>query len=161
MASPGAEGAPVRPAVALALAVVGFFALAIFGLGMMTLIGDAEVIPVRGLSQIPGAIGMALATAAFAGALWWGLRWPHPSFWNALIAALAAYLGEVLGVLLGALGSGADPALAVSAAGSVAIGWAGAVIAAAALLAGWCGVGLVRTHAHRPRWPWERDDPDE
>jgi hypothetical protein len=155
------ESGPVRPPVALAFALIGFVALAIFGLGMTSLALDADVIAVPGLGQVPGVIGMLSAAAAFALALWVGLRAPHPSFWTAPIAALAAALAEAFGVLVGAVATGADLAAAVAAAGGVAVGWVGVVIAGAALVAAWSGVALVRTRSSRPRWPWERDDPEE
>jgi hypothetical protein len=148
----------VRPPVALALSLVGFFAVAVFGLGMSSLLLDADVIAIEGLGQVPGVVGMLVASASFAGVLWWGLRDGHPTFWIAPIVAVATWLGEGAGVLLGAVVSGAGPATAVAAAGGVLLGFAGAVIAASALAAAVCGVGLVRTRSSRPRWPWERDD---
>lgn len=154
----GAGGGPVAPALALVFAVVGFVALAIAGLGLTSLILDADVIQTPGLGQIPGVIGMLLATGGFAAALWFGLRAPHPTFWTALGTALCAYLGEVVGVAVGALISGRDPAAGFAAAGGVAIGWPGVVLALAGLVAGWGGIALVRTRAGRPRWPWERDE---
>ncbi|WP_238707036.1 hypothetical protein [Microbacterium lushaniae] len=154
----GSRGGPVAPAVALAFAVVGFVALAIAGLGLTSLILDADVIPTPGLGQIAGAIGMLLATGGFAAALWFGLRAEHPTFWTALGTAVCAYLGEIVGVAFGAVISGSGPAAGFAAAGGVAIGWPGAVIAGAGLVAGWGGIALVRTRAGRPRWPWERDE---
>lgn len=151
-------GGAVPPRLAVVFATVGFFALAVAGLGLASLFLNADVIGVRGLGQVPGATGMLLAAAGFAGALLLGLRAPHPSFWVGPIAALAAWLGEAVGVVVGGLVTGADPAAVVAAAGGVAVGWPGAVIAAAALVAGWGGVALTRAHGGRPRWPWERDD---
>lgn len=156
-----ADGGPVRPAVALAFALVAFVALAIAGLGLASLVLDADVIAVPGLGQIPGVAGMLLAAAGFAGALWLGVRVPHPSFATAAVTPVCAYLGEVGGVAIGALISGADAAAAFAAAGGVATGWPGLVLAAAGSVAGWGGVALVRTRASRPRWPWERDDDAE
>lgn len=149
----------VRLPVAVALAVVSFVALAIFGLGMTSLALDADVIAVEGLGLGPGVLGLVCASGGFAAALALSLRVPHPTFWAAPIVAIAAFLGEVLGVLIGGLA--ADVGGAVAAAGSVAAGWPGLVIAAAALLAAWGGIALTRTRAQGPRWPWERDDPEE
>lgn len=156
MSHPGEHAGPVRPAVAIALALVGFYALAIFGLGMTALALDADVIAVRGLGQVPGVAGMLLAGAGLAAVLWSGLRAPHPSFWLAPFAALCAWLGEALGVLAGAVATGAGIVPAAAASGGVAVGWPGLVVAAAALVAAWSGSALVRTRASRPRWPWER-----
>jgi hypothetical protein len=160
MADAGASAGPVRPAVALGLVVVGFYALAIFGLGMTALALNADVIAVRGLGQVPGVVGMLLAGAGFAGMLWSVLRSEHPSYPPALLTGLAAWFGEVVGVFLGAVVTSGELALAAAAAGGIAVGWPGLVIAAAALVAAWSGIALVRTHASRPRWPWERRDED-
>jgi hypothetical protein len=152
---PPPEGGPVSPPVALAFAVVSFVALAIAGLGVGSLLLDADVIDAPGGSQWPGVVGMLLATGGFAAALWSGVRAPHPSFWTAALTALGAFLGEVVGVTLGAALAGLDPATAVAVAGGVAAGWPGLVIAGAGGVCGWGGVALVRTRARRPRWPWE------
>ena len=157
MNAPG-EGQGVRPAVALAMALIGFFALAIFGLGMTSLALDADVIAVEGLGPVPGVAGMLLASASFAGSLWWGLRSGSPTFGIVPIVAIATGRGEGGGVLVGAVISGAGAATGLAAAGGVVVGWPGLVIAAAALIAAWAGVALTRTRASRPRWPWERDD---
>lgn len=153
------NGGPVPPPVALAFALVAFVALAIAGLGLASLALDADVIAVRGLGQIPGVVGMLLAAAGFAGALWFALRDARPSFAASAVTALCAYLGEVAGVAIGALASGADAAAAFAAAGGVATAWPGLVVAGAGLVAGWGGIALVRNRAGRPRWPWERDEP--
>jgi hypothetical protein len=158
MTAPEPPGGPVAPRLAVVFATVGFFALAIAGLGLASLFLDADIIGVPGLGQIPGVAGMILAGAAFAATLLVGVRAPHPSLWIAAIAAVTAWLGEAVGVVVGGLVTGGDPAAVVAAAGGVAVGWPGLVIAAAALVAGCGGVALVRTRADRPRWPWERDD---
>lgn len=158
---PPDAGGGVRPPVALAFALIGFAALAICGLGVISLLLDADVIAVRGLGQLPGVAGMLLATAAFAGTLWRGLGSRHPSFWAAPVVALAAYLGELVGIVAGGLIAGTDPIAAIAAAGEVASSWRGLVVAVAALVSAWAGVALVRTRAGRPRWPWEGRDADE
>ncbi len=153
----GASGGRVGAPVAVVFATVTFAALAIAGLGVTSLALDADVIATPGLGPIPGVVGMLLATAAFAGALWSGVRLPHPSFWTAAVCALAAWFGEAAGVGVAALGGGAEFSAAAAAVAGVAVGWPGAVLAAAALVSGWGGVALVRTRAGRPRWPWEAD----
>jgi hypothetical protein len=152
-----APGGPIRPVIALGYAVVGFAALAICGLGMTSLITDTDVIAVPGLGPIPGILGMILATAGFAGALWPFLRAERPPFFGAFAAAAVAMFAYLVGVAIGGLLSGADPAAAAAAAGGVATSWFGLVLAVAAFAAGWAGIALVRTRAHRPRWPWEVD----
>ncbi|WP_375385796.1 hypothetical protein [uncultured Microbacterium sp.] len=152
------QGGPVRPPLALGYAVVGFVALAICGLGLASLILDQDVISVRGLGPIPGVLGMIVATAAFSGGLWPALRRPRPSFAGALVAGLAAFLGYLAGVWIGGLFAGVDPAAVTAAAGRVATSWFGLVLAVAGCVAGWGGIALVRTRAHRPRWPWEGNE---
>lgn len=150
----------VRPLVALAFATVAFIALLIFGLGMLSLFLDEDVIAVPGLGQVPGIAGTVLATALFAAALWTTVRRPHPSFVGALWCTIGAFLGYVVGVFFGAVFTGADLAAAAAAFGGVAASWFGVIVAAAGLVAGWGGIALVRTRASRPRWPWE-DEFDE
>jgi hypothetical protein len=167
---------PVRPPVALAFALLGFIALMIFGLGMTSLATGTDVISTPGFGQFPGIFGPIFAAAAFAGTLWAFVRLPvptpspraadasrgasgrvgPPSFWGALVVALATFLAYLLGVGLVALIVGADPAAAVSTVGHLATTWYGAVVLGAAFIAGWAGIALVRTHAGRPRWPWEK-----
>lgn len=149
---------PVRPPVALAFSLVGFVALLIFGLGMTSLATNQDVIATRGLGQLPGILGPVLASAAFAAATWAGVTRPRPSFVSALWIAVAAFLADLLGIGIGVLVAGVDPLVAMGVVGRMATTWFGAVVAGAALVAGWCAIALVRTRARRPRWPWERDD---
>lgn len=150
--------AGVTPPVAVVFAAVVFLSLAIAGLGVTSLLLDADVIAVPGLGPLPGVVGMIVAAALFAAVLAWGLRAEPPGYLTAVPCALAAYVGEVVGIAMGALLVGADPAGGVSGAGSVALGWPGAVIAGAGLLAGAFGVLLARARGDRPRWSWESDD---
>lgn len=187
--APGREGGPVRPVTALAFATVGFVALAIFGLGMTSLVASQDVIATPGLGQVPGIAGMVLATLAFAGGLWASIRGAgatdaaapgetaesapgaprggpgaagprHPSFWGAAWTTAACFVAYLAGVWLGAVFSGAGPGVAGGVVGRLATSWFGLVIAAAAFVCAWAGIALVRTRAHRPRWPWE-DEFDE
>ncbi|MDQ1074409.1 MULTISPECIES: hypothetical protein [Microbacterium] len=152
--------AGVTPPVAVVFATVTFVALGIGGLGVASLVVDRDVIPVTGLGPIPGVIGLVVATALFAGILLWGLRAEPPGYLTTVPCALGAYVGEFAGIVVGGLFSGADPARAVAAAGTVALGWPGAVLAVAALLAAVFGVFLVRVRTERPRWTWEDEDDD-
>jgi len=148
----------VAPPVAVAFAVVGFFALLIAGFGLLSLLSDAEVIPVAGLGQLPGAVGVGAAVALFAVTTWLAVRRPRPSFLSVPVIALASFLAYLAGVMIGAVFAGTDAARAASAIGAFATSWFAVVLASAALVAGWAAVALVRTRAQRPRWPWERDD---
>lgn len=153
--------AGVTPPVAVVFATVTFLALAIGGLGVTSLALDADVIPVRGLGPLPGVAGMLLALGLFAGILLWGLRAEPPGYLTAVPCAVGAYVGEVLGIAIGAAVTGGDSARGLAAAGSVALGWPGGVIAVAGLAAGAFGVLLVRSRGEGPRWRWERENEDD
>ncbi len=150
-----ASRGPVRPSIALAFAVLGFVALMIFGLGMTSLATGTDVISTPGFGQFPGIFGPVFAAVAFAGVLWAFIRGDHPSFWGAVVVAIAAFLAYLLGVAIVAVIVGVDPAAAAGTVGQLATSWYGLVVFCAALVAGWSGIALVRTHADRPRWPWE------
>lgn len=149
---------PVRPVVALAFCLAGFVALIIAGLGVVALATDQDVIATPGLGQLPGVLGIVLAAGVFSLVLWSAVRRAHPSFWNALWVGLASFLGYLVGVGVGVLLTGADPAVAAGVAGRLATGWFGVVVIVAALVSAWSAIALVRTSARRPQWPWERDD---
>ncbi|QEV99015.1 hypothetical protein F6J84_02045 [Microbacterium caowuchunii] len=154
------EPGPVPQTVSLALTSIGFFALAIAGLGIGSLITDADVIPIPGLGPLPGALGLVAAGAAFAGVTWRLVREARPRYAGVFATILATYLayGLVTGFVALFAAEGIATALAVS--GSLLVGWPGLVVAVAAGVAGWSAIALVRTRAGRPRWPWE-DDADE
>jgi hypothetical protein len=174
--SAGASGGPVRPPVALAFATIGFGALTIFGLGMVSLATAEDVIATPGLGQIPGITGVILAVLAFAGGLWAAIgrtgrsvdavtpttadHGPgrQPSFWGVVWTTAACFLAYVGGVWLAAVATGADLGVATGVAGRLATSWFGAVVAGSAFVCAWAGIALVRTRAHRPRWPWESPD---
>ncbi|MBU4465020.1 MAG: hypothetical protein KKH75_04140 [Actinobacteria bacterium] len=152
------SGGPVRPAVAVVFSLTGFVALVICGLGVTSLLTNADVIAVPGLGQLAGVLGSVLAAAAFAGVLWSAVRRPHPSFWAAISVAIAASLAYVARVVIGALVDGADAAAALGIVGRTVTSWFGAVVVLSGLVAAWGGIALVRTRAERPRWPWERGE---
>lgn len=148
----------LRPGLATLFSVVGFGALAICGLGVLSLATGADVVAVRGLGALPGAAGFALAVAALTLVLGGGLRRPHPSYGLAAVAALAVVLAYLAGLVGAAVVVGVDPARAVAAAGAFALSWFAVVLAGCGAAAGWTGVALVRTRAQAPRWRWERDE---
>jgi len=153
--------AGVTPPVAVVFAATTFVALTIGGLGVVSLVRDSDVITVAGLGPIPGVLGIVVSVALFSGILLWGLRASPPGYLTAVPCALGGYIGELGGIVLGGVVSGADLARAVAAAASVALGWPGAVIAVAALASGAFGVFLARTRGGRPRWAWENDEDDD
>ncbi|MBN9215104.1 MAG: hypothetical protein ABS62_13705 [Microbacterium sp. SCN 70-200] len=148
----------VRPPVAVAFAAVGFFALLIAGFGLLSLLTDAEVLPVAGLGQVPGAVGTGASVVVFAATAWVAVRRPQPSYVGVLLIVVATFLAYLVGVLVGAVLVGADAARTIAAIGAFATSWFAVVLAVAALVAGWAAIALVRTRASRPRWPWEHDD---
>ena len=149
---------PVRPAVALVFCLIGFFALTVAGLGLASLATDSDVIAVRGLGLWPGVIGIAAAVAAFAGTVWSAVRRVRPSFGAVVVVVVGTWLAYVLVTGLVAVIVAADLGAGIAVTGGLAVGWPGLVVAAAALVAGWSAIALVRTGAARPRWPWEHDD---
>lgn len=149
---------PVPPAVALAFTLVGFVALVIAGLGIVGLATDQDLIAEPSLGPWPGVVAILLAAGAFALIVSTALQREHPSFWNALWAAVACFLGYLFGAAVGVLLAGGDPAVAAGVTGRIATSWFGLTVALAALTASWSAIALVRTAARRPRWPWERDD---
>ncbi|MFC8682479.1 hypothetical protein ACFT30_13235 [Microbacterium ureisolvens] len=84
----------------------------------------------------------------------------HPSYWGAAWTTAASFLAYIGGVWFGAVFTGASLGVATSVAGRLATSWFGFAVAAAAFACAWAGIALVRTRAHRPRWPWE-DEFDE
>ena len=128
---------------------------------MTSLFTNTDVIDTPGLTAVPGAAGIVVSAIGFALVLGGGLRAPHPSFFTALWAALAAALAYLVGVWVGALFSSGDAALATSVIGRLAIGWVAPVVAVSAFVAAWAAIAIARTGARPPRWPWERDDAGE
>ncbi|MGC5172881.1 hypothetical protein ACLQ2Q_19765 [Microbacterium sp. DT81.1] len=137
---------------------MGYVALVIFGLGMTSLATNTDVIDTPGLSAVPGVAGIVVSAAGFSAVLGAGLRVPHPSFYTALWAALAAAVAYLAGVWIAAVTSGVDTAMAASVVGRLAVGWAAPVVAVAAFVTAWAAIAVLRTRARPPRWPWERND---
>ncbi|PCE14645.1 hypothetical protein AUC47_02840 [Microbacterium sp. SZ1] len=144
--------------MALTLATIGFFALAVFGLGALSVATDADIIAVRGLGQIPGVVGMLGALVAFALMLWSSLRREHPSFLSVPATALATALSHLIVLWAAVLVARGDLVIATAVAGDLVRGGASAVLLVAAAIAAWAGVALRRTRSGRPRWPWEDED---
>lgn len=156
----GASGGPVRPAVAWGLATVTFVALLIFGLGMTSLVLDADIVEEPGLGQLPGVFATTAATAAFGLSLWLTLRAAQPSYLGALWAAIACVVAYVIAIWLGVLVASSELATATEVAGRIATSWFGLVVALTGAVAAAGGIALARTRSQRPRWPWE-DEFDE
>jgi len=143
------------------MATVGFFALAVFGLGALSMLTDADIISVPGLGQAPGIVGMIAAMAVFAGILWLAVRISRPRFRSVGTIAVSSALGHLLAVGFAALVVSGEFVTALSVMGGLVTGGASIVLLVAAAVAAWGGVALRRTRAEKPRWPWERQDADE
>jgi hypothetical protein len=140
------------------LATIGFFALAVFGLGAVSVATDTDIIAVPNLGQVPGVAGMIAAVVSFALVLWSTLRRSQPSYVATVAIALTAGLAHLVVVWFAVLIGDGDLVLATAVAGDLVRGGASAVIVLAALIAGWGGIALRRTRAEHPRWPWEREE---
>lgn len=143
------------------MTTIGFFALAVFGLGALSVVTDAEIIEVPQAGQAPGIVGMIFAVAVFAAVLYLAVRINHPKFRSVWAIAIATAFAHMLAAGIGALAVTGDFVNAMAVMGELITGGASLVVLVAAAIAGWAGVALRRTRAKRPRWPWERDDLDE
>ncbi|MFB8187947.1 hypothetical protein ACFC14_01400 [Microbacterium sp. NPDC055988] len=142
----------------MVLATIGFFALAVFGLGALSVATDTDIIAVPGLGQAPGAAGMVVAVIVFALVLWSTLRRGAPSYVATVAIALLTALAHLVAVWITVIISSSDFVIATAVAGDLVRGGASAVLVAAGLIAAWGGIALRRTRAEHPRWPWERDE---
>ncbi|MFC7942475.1 hypothetical protein ACFUPZ_04355 [Microbacterium oxydans] len=142
----------------MVLATIGLFALAVFGLGAVSVATDTDIIAVPNLGQVPGVAGMIAAVVSFALVLWSTLRRSQPSYVATVAIALTAGLAHLVVVWFAVLIGDGDLVLATAVAGDLVRGGASAVIVLAALIAGSGGIALRRTRAEHPRWPWEREE---
>lgn len=143
------------------MTTIGFFAIAVFGLGVLSIVTDADIISVPDTGQAPGIVGMIVAVAVFAGILYLAVRITHPKFRSVWAISIATAFAHMLAAAIGALIATGDFVNALAVMGELITGGASVVILATSAIAGWAGVALRRTRAKRPRWPWERDDIDE
>ena len=80
------------------MGTVLFIALLIFSTGMASLLSGTDPIETPGFGQLPGVIGVVLATLAFLGAITRPVLRGQPRYGTALWAALACYLAYLFGV---------------------------------------------------------------
>lgn len=146
-----------RSLTILAFAAVGFVALLIFGLGVMSLALNAAVISEPGMTQLPGILGTVLAVIGFAAVTYPALL-RRASLGLAVLAGLTAALGYMVGVALGALVFGIDPLRAFGVAAGLAVSWPAPVIAVAGIVSAAAALAVVRAGPGGARWPWERDE---
>ncbi|MGM7698630.1 hypothetical protein [Microbacterium sp. A84] len=142
------------------MTTIGFFALAVFGLGALSIATDADIIAIPGVGQAPGIVGMVIAVAVFAGILWLAVRIKHPRFRSVWTISITTALVHLLAVgLVAAIATG-EFVTAMAVMGGLITGGASLVILLVAAVASWAGVALRRTKAKHPQWPWEREDPN-
>lgn len=142
----------------MVLATISFFALAVFGLGALSVATDTDIIAVPDLGQAPGVVGMLAAVTAFALMLWSSLRRRRPSYVATIAIALVAGLAHLAAVWITVMIGAENLVLATAVAGDLVRGGASAILVLAALIAAWGGIALRRTRAEHPRWPWEHDE---
>jgi len=152
------SSAGVSAPLALVFATIGFFALAVCGLGAVSFVTDADIIAVPGLGQAPGVVGMLAALALFVLSLWFAVRVQHPSFLGVPTISIATGLAHLAGVWVSVLLVTGDLVLATAVAGDLVLGGPSLVLLIAAAIASWGGIALRRTRARHPRWPWEEHD---
>ncbi|MFT4259087.1 hypothetical protein [Microbacterium sp.] len=152
------QAARVSASLALVLATIGFFALAVFGLGALSFSTDADIIAVPDLGQAPGAAGMLVAVAVFALSLRAVVRARHPSYLPVVTIALTTGLAHLAAVWAAVTVGTGDAVIATVVVGDLVRKGASAVIVLAAVVASWGAVALRRTRAQHPRWPWEEHD---
>lgn len=163
MSSPDPRSpAPVGVSAVLAtvMTAIGFFSLALFGLGALSVITDSDVISVPGTGQAPGIVGMILAIAAFAGALWLAVRGAHPRFRSVWTIAISTALVHLLGVGATAVVVVGEVVTPLAVMSELVTDGATLVVLVAAAAAAGAGVALRRARRSRPKWPWESEDPD-
>ena len=154
----GPESAGVSAVLAVVLATIGFFALAVFGLGAVSVATDRDIISVPGLGPVPGAVGMLAAVLDFALGLGVALRRSPATFLSVPGIALASALAHLAALWIGVAVASGDLIVATAVAGGLVVGGPSAVMLGAAAIAAWGGIALRRTRAEHPQWPWERDD---
>jgi hypothetical protein len=154
----GPEPAGVSAVLAVVLATIGFFALAVFGLGALSVATDTDIIATPGLGQLPGAGGMLVAVVVFALLLGATLRRQHPSFVSTIVIAVSTALAHLFAVWIAVTSVTGSFLIGTAVAGGLVRGGASLVLLVAAAIGAWGGIALRRTRAERPQWPWEREE---
>ncbi|WP_309068608.1 hypothetical protein [Microbacterium sp.] len=128
---------------------------------MLSLATDRDVIATPGLPPVPGPLAFGAAALAFAGALWPVLRAERPRYTDVVLVSFVSALVHLAALWVFALLFGVNVATATAAVAETATSWTVAVVAGAAAVAGWAAIAVRRTAAHRPQWPWEREEDEE
>ena len=149
---------PVAWPLALVLTAVGYLALVIAGLGIGSLITDADVIAVPRLGPVPGPLAVVGSGAAFALVTWRAVRLIRPRFTAVIGVTIASYLSYGVVGAVAALFVSGELGAASAVFVELLLRWPALVVAVSAAIASWSAIALVRTRAAQPRWPWERED---
>ncbi|WP_221583718.1 hypothetical protein [Microbacterium sp. G2-8] len=152
------EGPPpggVRAPVIVAFCGMGYLALVICGLGVVSLAQDDDVISTPDIGMLSGYIAVGASVAAFALLLWGVVSSERPSFWSTAGIALAAGAVHALALGVAAFAATGDLGSAGAAMSEVLLSWVSPTIVVTAAIAAWAGIALRRTRSGRPRWPWE------
>ena len=154
----GAPPTGVSALLALVIGFVGFAALAILGLGMLSFFRDIDILSVPGLDWWPAIVAMILAIAAFCWMLWPSLSRGRPSFLAVPAVALITAVAHLVALWLAALVSGVGTASALLAVSQLVMRGSSLVVLVAAAVGAWVAIALRRTRAAAPHWPWEDHD---
>jgi len=154
----GIEPAGVSSSLALVIGFVGFAALSILGLGMLSFFRDIDILSVPGLDWWPAIVAMILAIAVFCWMLWPTLSRGRPSFLAVPAAALITAVAHLVALWLAALLSGVGTASALAAISQLITRGSSLVVLLAAAIGAWVAIALRRTRAGAPHWPWEGDE---
>lgn len=150
----------VRVPVIVAFCGVGYLALVICGLGLVSLAQDDDVISTPDIGALSGYVAVAASVVAFMLLLWGSIAPERPSFGATPSIALASAAVHALALGVSAFAATADLGSAGAAMSEVLLSWVSPTIVVTAAIAAWAGIALRRTRSGRPRWPWE-DPRDE
>lgn len=154
----GTEPTGVSAFLAMVIGFVGFAALSILGLGMLSFFRDIDILSIPGLEWWPAIVAMILAIAAFCWMLWPTLARDRPSFLAVPAVALVTAVAHLVVLWLAALLSGVGTASALAAVSQLVTRGSSLVVLLAAAVGAWVAIALRRTRAGAPHWPWEDDD---
>lgn len=154
----GPEPTGVSAFLALVVGFVGFAALAILGLGMLSFFRDVDILSVPGLDWWPAIVAMLFAIAAFCWMLWPTLTRGSPSFLAVPAVALVTAVAHLAALWLAAVLSGVGLESALVAISQLLTRGSSGVVLLAAAVGSWVAIALRRTRAGAPHWPWEDGD---
>jgi hypothetical protein len=150
---------PERAAGIAALVVLGWGAFVVAANGFISLYTGLEVVPLAGAGPLVAPVAVAVALLALL--VLFARTRSSRTTWLPLYAGALAYLVMVLvGAFLYLIGHGsaAEGLLYLASAASSLFTIVDALLAVVAGLVFMLILRARAAGAHRPRWPWERDD---